>query len=200
MKLLIFSCLVTLALARPDALRLSIDRHFKHRELENRLNEDPIPVSEASSSEESVHQLNRDRRPLEKYELDKYREDLKTSSSEEFVTPSTNERVRRQVEYNFNEEDSSASRERKIEDFSEQYRQYLRRRVEERALNLRYLEPLYYATEPEYYYYYAYVPVSMPRLFPYQLEASVSSTRKVPLPYINRATEAAVTYSEEKKN
>ncbi|XP_072480608.1 alpha-S1-casein isoform X3 [Notamacropus eugenii] len=192
MKLLIFSCLVTLALARPDALRLSIDRHFKHRELENRLNEDPIPVSEASSSEESVHQLNRDRRPLEKYELDKYREDLKTSSSEE--------RVRRQVEYNFNEEDSSASRERKIEDFSEQYRQYLRRRVEERALNLRYLEPLYYATEPEYYYYYAYVPVSMPRLFPYQLEASVSSTRKVPLPYINRATEAAVTYSEEKKN
>ncbi|XP_072480612.1 alpha-S1-casein isoform X7 [Notamacropus eugenii] len=169
MKLLIFSCLVTLALARPDALRLSIDRHFKHRELENRLNEDPIPVSEASSSE-----------------------DLKTSSSEE--------RVRRQVEYNFNEEDSSASRERKIEDFSEQYRQYLRRRVEERALNLRYLEPLYYATEPEYYYYYAYVPVSMPRLFPYQLEASVSSTRKVPLPYINRATEAAVTYSEEKKN
>ncbi|XP_072480610.1 alpha-S1-casein isoform X5 [Notamacropus eugenii] len=186
MKLLIFSCLVTLALARPDALRLSIDRHFKHRELENRLNEDPIPVSEASSSEESVHQLNRDRRPLEKYELDKYREDLKTSSSEEFVTPSTNERVRRQVEYNFNEEDSSASRERKIEDFSEQYRQYL--------------EPLYYATEPEYYYYYAYVPVSMPRLFPYQLEASVSSTRKVPLPYINRATEAAVTYSEEKKN
>ncbi|XP_036618128.1 alpha-S1-casein-like [Trichosurus vulpecula] len=199
MKLLIFSCLMALALARPDVLHLSIDRHIKHREVENRSNEDLIPLNEVSSSEESLHQLNRDRRSPEKYELNKYREDLKTSSSEESVAPSTEESVRRQVEYNFNEqEDASASRERKIEDVSEQYRQYLRRRPEERALNLRYLEPLYYATEPDFYY--TYVPISMPRFFPYPAEAPVFSTRKAPVPSINRATEAVYTYSEEKKN
>ncbi|XP_043825524.1 alpha-S1-casein-like [Dromiciops gliroides] len=213
MKLLIFSCLVALALARPDVLNLSNNRHIKRRELENRLIEDVIPTSEVSSSEESLHQLNKVRQSLEKYEVNRLREDLKTSSSEESVAPTTEERVRRQVEYNFNEEDSSASRESKIEDVNEQYQHYLRRLQEERALNFRSLESLYYPTElrkPQEYreklymeqpeFYYPYVPIYVPRFMLYPVEASIYSTRNAPVSSINRATETVFTHSEEKKN
>ncbi|XP_020844195.1 alpha-S1-casein isoform X3 [Phascolarctos cinereus] len=134
MKLLFFSCLVALALAMPDALHLSAD------------NENVIPLSEVSSSEESFHQLNRDRYPLEEYELDKSREDLKTSSSEESVTPSTEERVRREVGYTFIKEGSSASRERK-KDVNGRRLQDLRKLLQERAIHLRYLESLYHPIE-----------------------------------------------------
>ncbi|XP_074131870.1 alpha-S1-casein-like [Sminthopsis crassicaudata] len=199
MKLLIFSCLVALALARPDALNL-LNRHIKNQELENRLNEDPIPSSEVSSSEESVNQVNKVVRPVEKYDLDKSREDVKTLLREE--------RVRRQVEYNFNEEDSSVSNERKIEDVNEQYQYYLRRLQEDRDLYFRYLESLYYPTElrksqlhrelylPEFYY--SYNPISMRPFLPYTVEVPVLSTHNAPLRSINRNTEAVSTRSEEK--
>ncbi|KAM8971653.1 alpha-S1-casein isoform X4 [Sarcophilus harrisii] len=203
MKLLIFSCLVALALARPDALNL-VNRNIKNRELENRLNEEPILSNEVSSSEEYLYQLNKVVRPVEKYDLDKSREDVKTSLREE--------RVRRQVEYNFNEEDSSVSNERKIEDVNEQYQYYLRRLLEDRDLYFRYLESLYYPTElrksqlhrelylqqPEFYY--SYHPISMRPFLPYTVEVPVPSTHNAPLRSINRNTEAVFTHSEEKKN
>uniref|UniRef100_A0A7N4NL77 Alpha-S1-casein n=1 Tax=Sarcophilus harrisii TaxID=9305 RepID=A0A7N4NL77_SARHA len=213
MKLLIFSCLVALALARPnisssfwDALNL-VNRNIKNRELENRLNEEPI-----LSNEEYLYQLNKVVRPVEKYDLDKSREDVKTSLREESITPSTQERVRRQVEYNFNEEDSSVSNERKIEDVNEQYQYYLRRLLEDRDLYFRYLESLYYPTElrksqlhrelylqqPEFYY--SYHPISMRPFLPYTVEVPVPSTHNAPLRSINRNTEAVFTHSEEKKN
>uniref|UniRef100_A0A7N4PH62 Alpha-S1-casein n=1 Tax=Sarcophilus harrisii TaxID=9305 RepID=A0A7N4PH62_SARHA len=193
MKLLIFSCLVALALARPDALNL-VNRNIKNRELENRLNEEPILSNEVSSSEEYLYQLNKVVRPVEKYDLDKSRE----------------ERVRRQVEYNFNEEDSSVSNERKIEDVNEQYQYYLRRLLEDRDLYFRYLESLYYPTElrksqlhrelylqqPEFYY--SYHPISMRPFLPYTVEVPVPSTHNAPLRSINRNTEAVFTHSEEK--
>uniref|UniRef100_A0A7N4V3P1 Alpha-S1-casein n=1 Tax=Sarcophilus harrisii TaxID=9305 RepID=A0A7N4V3P1_SARHA len=201
MKLLIFSCLVALALARPDALNL-VNRNIKNRELENRLNEEPILSNEVSSSEEYLYQLNKVVRPVEKYDLDKSREDVKTSLREE--------RVRRQVEYNFNEEDSSVSNERKIEDVNEQYQYYLRRLLEDRDLYFRYLESLYYPTElrksqlhrelylqqPEFYY--SYHPISMRPFLPYTVEVPVPSTHNAPLRSINRNTEAVFTHSEEK--
>ncbi|XP_020844199.1 alpha-S1-casein isoform X6 [Phascolarctos cinereus] len=198
MKLLFFSCLVALALAMPDALHLSAD------------NENVIPLSEVSSSEESFHQLNRDRYPLEEYELDKSREDLKTSSSEESVTPSTEERVRREVGYTFIKEGSSASREQRKKDVNGRRLQDLRKLLQERAIHLRYLESLYHPIElikPQEYrelfmpkFYYPYVPVSMPRLPPYSEEASVPPIRSAPRSSIKRATEADFTHSEEKKN
>ncbi|XP_074087645.1 alpha-S1-casein [Macrotis lagotis] len=148
MKLLIFSCLVALALARPEALSY-INRHIKLRDLENRLNEDVIPVNQVSSSEESLQQLDKVRTLPENYELNKPREVLKSSSSEESVTPATEERVRRQVEYNLNREDTFAPAERKIEDVSEQYQHY-QRFQEERPLNLQYMEYLYNPYEARY--------------------------------------------------
>ncbi|XP_007495569.1 alpha-S1-casein [Monodelphis domestica] len=189
MKLLIFSCLVALALARPEALNFSA-RRVKHQEAESRLNEVIIPARAVSSSEETSQEAIEIRYPLEQQVLDKARE----------------ERVRRPVEYII-EDDSSALNERKIEDARAYDEQYLRRPEEERAVHYRelrafptearklkaYREPY---VQPEIYYYL----ISVPQPMPYPDEVPLAYTYKFVVPAVNRADEAVNTPVEEEKN